>query len=140
VTYDSAFAYFDGYCYVDSPRPRVVLRYRDGEYSLAWDRMVSLAPTADTLAELASRMQSDPSWSEEGRAPPALVRHVVDLIYGAQAESGWKLLDLAWPPQLPGKERCREELVVALRTSRYWPQLRGLQPGGRAEEMVRKVE
>lgn len=133
VTYDNTFAYFDGYSYADCPRPRVVLRYREGGYLLACDQMVSAAPAAETLADLASRMRVDPWWSQ-GRAPPTLVRQVVDLIYAGQAQSGWKLLDLSWPRQLAGKDRCRHKLVTALRASPYWPQLRCLQTGGGVEE------
>jgi hypothetical protein len=125
VTSDDVFALWDGCCYADSPRPKLVLRYSDGEYRLAQDCMLLTQSRATLLKSSATLTGADPAWNK-GHPPIELTRRLVELMYGGHCESAWRLLESAWPADVQGLDAYRRKLEQAVERSQFWPQVREL--------------
>jgi hypothetical protein len=116
--YDWTFAYWKT-DFADSPAPPVVLAWKDGAFKPALDLMKT-PPT--NLKKLSASIGKE-SWTRES-PPPALWTEMLELIYGGRARDAFRLLDLAWPPQRPGKEEFRQEFQKQLESSPYWSEIR----------------
>ena len=49
--------------------------------------------------------------------------NMLNLIYTSHSDLAWNLVDQAWPPQHPGKDKFLSGFCAQLKTSPYWPQL-----------------
>ena len=105
---DFNFAYWHA-AFVDSPAPRVILR---------WD------PAARRYAaDFAAMRANAPKPAEpKGEIGPALWRGMLDLIYAGQAPAARQLLDHAWPQGHKGKERFLACFTKQLRSGKLWRQ------------------
>ena len=119
---DMAFAYWKT-SFAASPAPRVVLKFRDGQYHIAPELMRRLPPPAEKITEMAKEYFGDVSWREGTNPPVDLWGDMLELLYTGNAREAWALLGEAWPPGVPGKEDFRSEFTEKLKTSRYWPEL-----------------
>jgi hypothetical protein len=116
-------------CCTCSPAPRVVLRWRDGAFRLAPELMRRPAPPAALLRARAAEIRRLRGDGDRG-VPVRLWREVLDLVYAGQAETAWRLFDLAWPPKARvGKDEFLLELRQRLRESRYWREIVALNGG-----------
>lgn len=126
--YDWTFANWNA-DFADSPAPRVVFRFTDGEYRVAPDLMRMRAPSAEELTRRAAAVKTYAAGAEVGTWPDATVSPelwgtMLDLIYGGHPEMAWKFLDIAWPPQVHGKERFVRDFRNQLAKSKYWQSLK----------------
>lgn len=48
---------------------------------------------------------------------------MLNLIYSGNMAQAWKLLDLAWPEGMSGKEKFLEEFKAQLATSPFWEEI-----------------
>jgi len=127
ITYDFAFAYWKA-SFADSPAPKVILRYCNGEYRLADDLMRRPAPNSMQLKRLYSSVRKELSWS--GNIPSStLWSAMLDLIYSGNTGAAWKLFDLIWSEKSTGKAEFRDEFQKQLETSDYWEQIKLLNDG-----------
>jgi hypothetical protein len=119
--YDFAFAYWNA-SFADSPAPLVVL---------AWDRksrryvpdiaaMRHPAPTAAQIAASAAEVRRRLAARPADEPDPALWGRMLDLIYAGNAAAASRFLDLAWPPDRPGKARFRAEFTHQLQSGELW--------------------
>ena len=128
---DWAFAYW-GTSFMDSPAPRIVLKYRDDRFRLAFDLMAKPSPSAADLARLAGEIRSDDEWSPEPRkdcengcgVPVALWRNMLELIYTGHADLAWHLLDASWPATQKNRSAFVSQFCKQLSSSHYWSDLR----------------
>lgn len=114
--YDWTFASWNA-DFADSPAPRVVLRFTDGEYRVATDLMHTRAPSAEELTRRAAAVKTYAAGAEvsvwpDGTLSPELWGTMLDLIYGGHREMAWEFLDIAWPPRVHGKERFHRDPVL----------------------------
>lgn len=131
VGYDWAFAYWRT-AFMQSPAPRVVLKYREGRFRLALDLMRTADPTPKKFADTIERVRSDGEWFTHSatdcgqgcRVPVALWKNMLDLIYGGHSDLAWKLLDESWPKTLEGEATFANDFCSQLRKSRYWRDLK----------------
>ncbi|HYB92060.1 MAG TPA: hypothetical protein VEC38_13575 [Candidatus Binataceae bacterium] len=123
--------------FADSPAPLVFLHYRDGRYRLSGELMRESAPSLTMLKSRAERVKLDAMAANEdaervswpnGSLPSELWSMMLDLIYTGHADLSWKFLDLAWPPNVAGKDRFLSDFKKQLELSRFWPELRAMQP------------
>jgi len=130
TTNDWAFQYWRT-SFADSPAPKVILKFRDGQFRLAFDAMRTAAPADQRLAAMLHAVKTDPDWHANAPAdcamdcgvPVALWRNMLMLIYSGRAGLAWKLFDEAWPPAQPGKSDFAAAFCKQLSTSHYWPDL-----------------
>jgi hypothetical protein len=128
---DWAFAYW-GASFMDSPAPRIVLKYRDGRFRLAFDLMRKPRPSHEDLAKMAHDIRSDSGWSPEATGdcdescgvPVALWKNMLDLMYGGHADLAWQLLDESWPARQNAKSAFVGHFCKQLSGSRYWRDLK----------------
>ncbi len=127
VTRDYNFAYWKT-GFAQSPAPEIILRYCDGAYRLAVDLMRKPAPSDVTLLGYAGRIKSEPEW-RSGKSAPLLWDVMLSLIYNGNAESAWKLFDIAWPKNIFGKAEFLQDFKKQLARSDYWEQVKLLNDG-----------
>jgi hypothetical protein len=131
IGHDWDFGYWKA-SFAASPAPQIILKYRGGKFRIALELMKTPAPTAQQLGDLIISVQSDDKWSssvaqdcsQECGIPPALWTKMLDLIYGGNADSAWKLFNESWPKQLEGKEQFAKEFCKQLQASRYRHELK----------------
>jgi hypothetical protein len=118
---DFTFAYWHA-AFVDSPAPRLILRYDPGSrrYRADFAAMHKDPPDTAALKALVAKPQA-PLWGP-----------MLDLIYSGNAPAARQLLDLAWPEGRPGKERFLACFTSQLRSGKLW-QMFGLGTGFAAE-------
>jgi hypothetical protein len=120
---------FDGWnaCEAASPRPKVIFRYQDHKYRPDLELMKKPAPTNQELQRMAGEMKSlfgskeiqdDPN--NNLKVPPSLCGKMLDLIYSGNMASAWRLLDLSWPANYPGKAIFLKEFIQQMQTSPYY--------------------
>lgn len=121
--YDWTFANWHS-DFADSPAPRVILKYTDGVYRVAPDLMHKDAPSMKDLMAKAAIIRSEAAKSPRHSWPaakfsPQLWGTVLDLIYTGHPDLAPKFLDLAWPPNISGKEKFLRDFHRWLRRSPY---------------------
>lgn len=130
-TYEIIFKYWHT-SYAQSALPSVKLRFCDEKYRLADDLMRKPPPSRTKLIKLADSIRKD-DWTSkktfDETVPPILWISMLDLIYSGNAESAYKLFDLAWPPGIKGKEKFLDEFNKNLANSEYWSEIKILNEG-----------
>ncbi len=113
-----------GCSHAESPEPKVVLRYRDGDYHIAADQMSTSPPSEEELAAISEALANHEGW-EKGRnpAPMDFTMAVLELIYAGNREMAWRLFDTAWPENVPGKDDYRSQLEREIKWSPYWAEV-----------------
>ncbi len=110
---DSVFAYW-GTSFMQSPAPRIVLKYRQGRFRLAPDLMTKPAPAPDEFARIVRVVRTDQEWDggvpdwlcePECDVPVSLWKNMLDFLYTGHADFAWRLLDETWPPKEKAKIR-----------------------------------
>lgn len=130
---EQAFRYWKT-SFAESPAPEVILRWDGAAYVVAPELMAgpaiaeeALAGRAREIAEIAAKdasaKPSDTLWKLS-----LLWRTMLELIYTGHAERAYGFFDEAWPVSLPGKDSFRREFDRQLRSSRFWPDLRLIDP------------
>lgn len=127
---DWAFAYW-GASFMDSPAPRIVLKYRDGRFRPAFDLMNKPRPSPQDFTSMAHEIQSDSGWgaevardcAESCGVPVALWKNMLELMYGGHTDLTWRLFDESWPAKQKGKSAFIGQFCKQLSTSYYWPDL-----------------
>lgn len=118
LTHDWTFAYWRT-DFASSPAPAVVLHYDGNAYAVADHLMRRPPPSADDVLARGLAIQSalmenpdldwvEPFWGD-----------LLELIYSGQAPMAWQLLELAWPPLLPGKADFTADFWKTLSRSPY---------------------
>ena len=130
VMSDWTFAYWHA-GFVDSTAPRIVLRYRNGSYQVATDLMRGPAPSLRELGKLAAKVNAD--WPKSGGKyidydedinMSELLKAILPLAYTGHADLAWRLVDMAWPSQVRGKDQFLQDFGEQLSRSQYWPDVR----------------
>jgi hypothetical protein len=129
--HDWAFAYWRT-CFLCSPAPRIVLKYREGHFRLAFDLMRTPNLSEEEFADTIESVRSDDEWSsrvapdcvQNCGVPVALWKNMLDLMYGGHADLAWRLLDESWLTTKHGKAAFAGQFCKRLRSSQYWPDLK----------------
>jgi hypothetical protein len=114
---DFRFAYWRDVPFSETPVPDVVMRFRGDHYEVACDLMRAPPPDDAALREHARELTR--GW-QSGDPPAELWGLAVDLVYGGNADSAWRLLALGWPAGNPGREEFVRELRQRLADSPCW--------------------
>jgi hypothetical protein len=112
-----------------SPRPLVVFRFRDGDYSPSPALMKTGPAAFADWPERALAIRGDRRWDGEGSwkdAHPDLWCYPIDLWYAGHADLANEFLRIAWPAHVAGKEEFVAELRRQIESSPYWPVVAGL--------------
>jgi hypothetical protein len=109
VGWDFTFAYWRA-GFLQSPAPRIVLRFNGTSYELAPDLMRQTPPPAEQLTRTGAEVRNG-EW-EEGSPPPLLWGTMLDLIYTGHSDLAWKFLDAAWIPKQTGKTKFPTTFVA----------------------------
>lgn len=130
MTYDElTFAYWNC-CGADSPHPTLILRCQNHKYQLDLEKMKQPAPLEQELKKWAGEfkpmfaskeMRGDPN--NKLQVPPPLWGKMLDLIYSGNMASAWKLCELSWPVNHPGKAEFMKEFIKQLQTSQYYKEI-----------------
>lgn len=116
------------WCNADSPMPELILAFREGEYRIAIDLMRKPAPSLHKLESISSTIRNNSSW--HNNTPPVILwKTMLDFIYTGNADSAWKLLDMAWPEKVAGKSEFLSNFKQRLAESEYWEQIQRLNTG-----------
>lgn len=130
----------------DSPKPKVVFKYRDGKYRLALDVMQKRAPDSEDIQEEINKIQARAEQirrqrKEESSAvqidelyysawikfdaviPSQTWEYMLELIYSGNYQLAWEFLDKAWPKANTGKEEFKLEFKLQLAKSKYWTEI-----------------
>jgi hypothetical protein len=121
VGWDFTFAYWHA-GFLQSPAPRIVLRFNGTRYELAPDLMRQ-TPTSKGQLNLTETKVRDSEW-EGGYPPPLLWETMLDLIYTGHADLAWSFVEAAWSPERSGRTKFLQDFCAKLATSPYFPKLR----------------
>ena len=122
---DWTFAYWKT-GFAGSPAPEVILKYSRsrGKYEMAPGLMRKPARSPEELKETATKIRLLQEWKDtEMRIPVELWAEMLDLIYTGNMNQAWKLVDLAWPAELKGKQEFLDEFKAQLKTSKLWKEI-----------------
>jgi hypothetical protein len=130
TTADWAFQYWRT-SFAESPAPKVVLKFRDGQFRIAFDAMQTPAPSDQKFAAMLREVKSDSAWHASAAAncgldcgvPVVLWRDMLTLLYSGHSDLAWKLFDQSWPPARKGKSDFAAAFCKQLATSHYWSDL-----------------
>jgi hypothetical protein len=131
TTSDWAFQYWKT-SFAESPAPTVVLKFRDGQFRIAFDAMRKPAPTVKQFAAMVQTVKSDPDWSAANLpgncgmncgVPVALWKEMLTLLYTGHSDLAWQLFDQSWPTAQKGKSGFAAAFCKQLATSHYWSDL-----------------
>ena len=114
---DFRFAYWRDVPFSDTPVPEMIYRFRDGRYEVACDLMREPEPRDATLRRQARALAH--GWTS-GDPPVDLWSAAVDYVYAGNPDAAWRLLDLAWPPGIPGHDDFLADLKGKLAGSPCW--------------------
>ena len=119
--YDFNFAYWNA-SFADSPAPLVILSYDParGEYAADGPAMRKPAPSADALAQQAAKIRKIYEELQPDDLDAELWGAMLDQIYAGNAASARTLLDLAWPPDRPGKDAFLKDFTKQLWDGTTW--------------------
>ena len=129
VAYDTSWAYWRTY-FAASPAPKIILRFDGSEWAFCYEGMAKPQPDGLELLAILETVQSrieemndtydvhEPFWDE-----------LLDLIYSGHAPLAWKILDLAWPDTVPGKQEFVLDFVHMLLNNPYLEELERLNGG-----------
>ncbi len=128
---DWAFAYWRT-SFMSSPVPRIVLKYRNGRFRIAYDSMKKPEPSAQEFAAMLRAVQSDQQWAEGDSpncaancgVPVLLWSDMLDLMYTGHVGIAWRLLNQSWPSGRKDETDFAIDFCKQLRASRYWPELK----------------
>jgi hypothetical protein len=128
---DWAFAYWRA-SFKYSPAPRIVLKYHDGRFRLAYGLMKKPEPSPKQFAAMVHVVRLDEDWTDAAPAdcdmncgvPIALWENMLDLIYTGHPDIAWRLFDQSWRPTRKDKAGFAKEFCQQLRRSLYWDDLR----------------
>ena len=126
---DNAFFYWN-VCGADSQKMKVILRYQSGRYAPDVELMRKPKPTAAELKRMAAEFKvkfHESNIGDEWGVPFALWQEMLDEIYTGNSTSAWRLFDLSWPADRPGKEMFLQAFRKRLNTSQYYKDI--MQPG-----------
>ncbi len=106
--------------------PKVILRYQNGAYRIAIDLMHKPAPSHEDLERNAVQVLDDASWRGEAwlvkkKVPESLFTTMLELPYTGHPDLAWQFLEMAWPPDISGKDPWLNKFRSELRESQYWP-------------------
>jgi len=108
--------------------PKVILRYQDGAYRIAVDLMHNPAPSREDLARRAQLAREDIFWKENEKqvrewnwVPESLYVIMFELLYMGHPDLAWQFFEMAWPPDIPGKDEWLHIFRHKLKESQYWP-------------------
>jgi hypothetical protein len=128
---DWAFAYWRA-SFMYSPAPRIVLKYRERRFRLAYDLMKKPGPTPEEFVALVRDVKANEEWTDA--APPdcdmncgvpiALWKNMLDLMYTGHPDLAWRLFDHSWRPTRKDKAAFVKDFCRQLSGSQYWPDLR----------------
>jgi hypothetical protein len=121
---DYTFAYWNE-CFADSPVPKVVLRFSGNGYHIAEDQMRGEPPSDAKIRQIAARIAETPSRSKD-LPPTPLWGTMLEWIYKGNADAAWQLFDLAWQPEMPGKDEFLKSFKTQLETSPWWPDIKAM--------------
>jgi hypothetical protein len=128
---DWAFAYWRT-SFKYSPAPRIVLKYREGRFRLAYDLMKKPGPSPEEFAALVRDVKSDEEWTAAAPldcdmdcgVPVALWKNMLDLMYTGHPDLAWRLFDNSWRPTRKDKPAFVKDFCQQLSGSQYWSDLR----------------
>ncbi|MBF0523359.1 MAG: hypothetical protein HQL24_09945 [Candidatus Omnitrophica bacterium] len=141
ITYDWTFAYWNA-CFAGSPAPKLILKWKNGNYVPAMDLMRKpdikeqeyrdlikqiqdqrAADLEDLEKEKKDNKDFDPQntgWYKDGAyLPPTAWEHILDLIYGGNAVKAKAFLADAWPKGMPGQNIFWNEFMEQFSDSPY---------------------
>jgi hypothetical protein len=127
---DWAFAYWRT-SFMASPAPRVVLKFSDGRYRLAYNLMTKPEPSEKEFGEMVAKIRSDNEWHAgistdckfDCGVPVALWTYVLELMYTGHPKLAWRLYNESWPGNRADKADFKDQFCTQLRSSRYWAEL-----------------
>jgi hypothetical protein len=93
---DWTFAYWRT-SFAQSPAPRVILKFSEGQYRLCPALMRKVPPTESAQRQKAAELASSDAWNAGGQPPVELWVEMLDLIYAGNPREAWELLRLSWP-------------------------------------------
>ena len=124
VTDDWTFAYGPG-DFADSPVPRVMLKYDGTSYVFARELMKQDPPGEDLMHAIAEGIRTMDDWLT-GIPPAEIGQEMIDLIYSGNMAHALRLLDLAWPAEVGGKNDFLLDLTTMLKESPFYGEILSL--------------
>lgn len=124
---DWSFAHWNC-CFADSPAPRVILRYRDGEFLPDLDLMKNQGRIFQELEDYAHHNELLIEQGDEYPSPSVkLWSTMLDLIYSGNMADAWRFFYYCWPGDNNGKRAdFLKEFVLQLKAGSYWAFIREL--------------
>ena len=111
------------------------MRYENDHYVIAPELMAKPAPTEEELRTLAAELREDYRGMVEdeflSRQWPAYIglwEEMLDLLYAGQEDAALQLFDLAWPPEVDGKDEELEDFAETVVGSFFWRTVYGQRP------------
>ena len=131
VGWDETFAYWHT-DFADSPIQKVILKPVSNEmgnltFQLDINKMHGRAPTRQEwqekyLPQARAAFAPDAAF-DNYYAGSALWGQMLDWIYKGEASWAWRLVNMTWPAEKPGKDNFMKDFCGQLAQSKYWPDL-----------------
>lgn len=135
LTRDGVFTFWYA-GHANSPAPRMVLAYREGQYRLAPTLMYQPLPEQEVIARKVSEARAQCEklkaqeclfncWHEdEVYLDPSVWTFMLDLLYTGHPKEAMDFLDQVWPEGEEGKELFLIEFKQRLNSSKKWKRIR----------------
>ncbi len=105
--------------FAQSPAPRVILKFSEGQYRLCPDLMRKVRPTETALRQKAAELASSDAWNAGGQPPVELWVEMLDLIYAGNPRDAWELLRMSWPANNANRADFEHEFRAQLARSPF---------------------
>jgi len=124
---DWTFAYWRA-GFLESPAPRVVLKYDGSRYAMAPNLMRKPPLSQDEFVQVATEIAAslEAELAEQREPGNRLAQRMLDLIYSGNMEQAWELADLSWPKGDGGKAAFLRDFRSQLATSPFWDELQAM--------------
>ena len=135
LTCDGIFTFWHA-GHADSPAPRMILAYREGQYRLAPDLMYQPLPEQEVITQKIQEVKEECNklklqesslhcWHEdEVYLDPSVWGFMLDLLYTGHPQGALDFLDAVWPEGEEGKELFLIEFKQRLNSSKEWKRIR----------------
>ena len=118
---DDVFAY-EFSSFASSAQGKVILKFSEGTFRVAPEYMIASPPDFRSYKNKIQKWYNHFTDDETGELPhPEFVQTITTLVFSGNKDAAMELLQIVWPPTIPGRDEFWKDYEELLQTSRFYP-------------------